>query len=316
MLTFSPHLLGGVYLGWSLGANDAANVFGTAVSSRMVRYPIAVALCALFIIAGAALEGRAGMATIAGLSAASISSATFAAVGAALSITLMTIMRIPSSTSQAVVGAIIGVGLVDGTAKFSGLGKVVICWIGTPIGALLLAALGYRAGAWLFNRLRLSMLVTDAVLRAALVVSGCYGAYALGANNVANVTGVYYASGLLTLDWSVWLGGLSIALGVLTYSKEVMLAVGRSIVKLDAYSALVVVLAEAATVHVYAMIGVPVSTSQAVIGAVLGVGLVKQATAVKFGAAGRMTLGWIATPLIAGLVAAAIHLFAHLRYVP
>ena len=89
MLTFSPHLLGGVYLGWSLGANDAANVFGTAVSSRMVRYPIAVALCALFIIAGAALEGRAGMATIAGLSAASISSATFAAVGAALSITPM-----------------------------------------------------------------------------------------------------------------------------------------------------------------------------------------------------------------------------------
>lgn len=68
---------------------------------------------------------------------------------------------------------------------------------------------------------------------------------------------------------------MSIALGILTFSRGVMETAGRKLVRLDPFSALVVVLAEAVTVHFYTFIGVPVSTSQAVIGAVLGVGIVK-----------------------------------------
>ena len=64
-------------------------------------------------------------------------------------------------------------------------------------------------------------------------------------------------------------------------SKGVMKTVGRGIVKLDACSALIVVLSNAITVHIYAIIGVPVSTSQAVVGAVLGIGLLMRAEALK-----------------------------------
>ena len=121
-----------VYLGWSLGANDASNVFGAAVAARMVRFATAGLLAAAFVLLGAVLEGEGGMETLGGLSAFDTSSAVIASLGAAAAVTLLTVLRLPVSTSQAVVGAIIGVGVFRGGVNLSGLGKVVACWIGTP----------------------------------------------------------------------------------------------------------------------------------------------------------------------------------------
>jgi PiT family inorganic phosphate transporter len=312
----SPHLLGGLYMGWALGANDAANVFGTAVASRMLRFRTAALLCSVFVLAGAWFEGQEGLHTIGKLAGLGVSGATFTTVGAAVAMTLMTWLAIPSSTSQALVGSLIAVGLMTGhPVALGALSKVIACWVTTPIGGLLFAMLFYRLLGAGLNRLKLDLFTQDMFLRTALVFAGCYGAYALGANNVANVTGVYFGAGMLSGDAAVLIGAGAIALGVISYSHKVMLAVGRSIVSLDAFSALVVVLAEALTVHIYAWIGVPVSTSQAVVGAVLGVGLVKQASAVRFAVIGRIALGWLATPLVAAAVSAAIFFCAHLRYV-
>jgi len=311
------YLLGGIFLGWSLGANDAANVFGTAVSSRMVSFFTAAVLCSGFLVLGALLEGEAGMQTIGALASQNLRTATVTSVGAAVSITVMTLIRIPSSTSQAVVGSIIGVALINkAPLQLDGLLKVVICWVGTPVGALIVAWVLYRSLGWLLNALSPNVYTHDELMRTGLVLSGAYGAYALGANNVANVTGVYVGAGLLTPRWAVIVGGISIALGVLTYSKPVMTTVGKSIVRLDAFSSLVVVLSEAVVVHVYAVVGVPVSTSQAVVGAVIGVGLIKQASAVKASVIYRIVMGWIVTPVIAALVAAGLYFVLHLRYVP
>jgi len=95
----------------------------------------------------------------------------------------------------------------------------------------------------------------------------------------------------------------------------VLFTVGRGIVKLDGYSALIVLLANAITIHFYAIIGVPVSTSQAVVGAVLGIGLLKRAEALKVGAVLGILFGWIATPLIAALLSILIYFVTHLKYV-
>ena len=57
---FNWQILSGIFLGWSLGSNDSANVFGTAVATKMVRYSTAVVLCAVFIVLGAWMEGEAG----------------------------------------------------------------------------------------------------------------------------------------------------------------------------------------------------------------------------------------------------------------
>jgi len=301
-------LSGGVLLGWALGANDAANVFGTAVASRMVRYRTATILAAAFILLGAVLQGAGGVRTLGNLTAQTARSAMIVSLVAGLTVLAMTALRLPVSASQAVVGAILGMGLRirPQAVQWHGLVKIAICWVGTPIGAAVVALVLYPVLGRLLDRFGLNLIRRSVALKTALLVSGCYGAYALGANNVANVTGVFQGTGVLGGENSelalALIGGASIALGVLTYGRNVMFTVGRRLVQLGAFSAFIAVLAEAITVHVYAMIGVPVSTSQAIVGAVLGIGLAKSARTIDRRVLGRIALGWVATPAVAGAI--------------
>jgi PiT family inorganic phosphate transporter len=309
-------LLGGIFLGWSLGANDAANVFGTAVSSRMVKFWAAAILAATFVIAGALVEGQSGIETLQNLTSFTPHQAIIASVAAAVTVTLMTLLGLPVSTSQAVVGAILGVGLLNRQLNFAGLGKVVVCWLGTPVGGIVLGIIVYKLLAAIANSMNLNIFQSDILLRLCLIFAGSYGAYALGANNVANVTAVFVGAGMLSLSAAVLIGGLSIALGVLTFSRGVMETVGKKLVRLDPFSALVVVLAEAITVHIYASIGVPVSTSQAVIGAVLGVGIIKGAKTIQRRTLMHIFLAWFISPFIACVFALCLDFAIHLRYIP
>ncbi len=309
-------LLGGIFLGWSLGANDASNVFGTAVSSRMLRFRTAAILASIFVVAGAVLSGQAGIETLKSLTTIRLDQAVVSSVAAALTVTLMTLVGLPVSTSQAVVGAILGIGLVNNHVNFSGLGKVVACWIGTPIGGALIAFVLYHLMAFAYNRMNLNLIKSDILLRLLLILSGSYGAYALGANNVANVTAVFVGAGLLTPFAAALIGGLSIAGGILTFSRSVMETVGKKLVRLDPFSALVVVTAMGITVHIYTLIGVPVSTSQAVVGAVLGIGIVKGANTVSRSTLVNIFLAWGLTPVVSIGLTLIIHFVTHLEYVP
>lgn len=292
-------LAGGIFLGWSLGANDASNVIGPAVTSRMLRFTTAASIASLFVLMGALLQGRSGINTLSGLTGMTLHQAVLVSLSAAITVTLMTIGRLPVSTSQAVVGAILGIGFGNRYVDMTGLGKVVICWVGTPVGGAIMAVVVYRTLAAVNNRLRLNLLESDAFIRIGLVAAGSYGAFALGANNVANVTAVYVGAGHLSMTAATLIGGLSIGLGILTFSKRVMTTVGTRLVRLDPFSALVVLLAEAITVHFYTFVGVPVSTSQAVIGAVIGIGLLKGIRTVSTRTLLSILSGWFLTPLIA-----------------
>ena len=309
-------LLGGIFLGWSLGANDASNVFGSAVAARMVKFRTAAVLASVFVLLGALLEGQAGIETLKSLTPLNPEQAVVSSVAAAFTVTIMTILSLPVSTSQAVVGAILGIALLNQNINIPGLGKVVACWIGTPVGGMIISIMIYRVLAFFYNRLNINLFQADNLLRLSLIGAGSYSAYALGANNVANVTAVFVGAGELTLFSAVLLGGLSIDLGILTFSRRVMETVGRRLVRLDPFSALVVLLAEAITVHIYTIIGVPVSTSQAVIGAVLGIGIVKGIRTVETRTLINILVGWFLTPAIAAVIALSIYFAIHLRYVP
>ena len=309
--------LGGLFLGWGLGANDTANVFGTAVGSRMLSFRTATVLTAVCVTAGAVLQGTAGIETLQGLSEQTARSATFGVLAAAVTVALFTRLRIPTSTSQAVVGAMMGIAVVEGQAVDTGrLIKIVACWLGTPVGAMGC----YIALYWVFRPIvrwvRPSVFALDPLLRAGLVLCGCYGAYALGANNVANVASVLVVSTSLSPPAAALVGGASIAIGALTYSRPVMETVGRGLVQLDAFSATIAILSQAVTVHVFAVIGVPVSTSQAVVGAVMGIGVVKGLQVVRWPMLSQVLAGWLMTPAAAGLLASLAVFAARFRYVP
>jgi PiT family inorganic phosphate transporter len=308
-------LLSGIFLGWSLGYHDAANVFGSAVSSRMLKFSTAAFLASAFVLIGAVVEGKAGIETLAGLTHLDLRLAVVCSLGAAITVTIMTTIGLPVSTSQAAVGAIVGIGFFNRELNVAGMGKVVACWFGTPIGAAFIAVLVYRGFGALYNKLGVNLFQSDVLVRLCLIAAGSYGAYALGANNVANVTAVFVGAGFLSSLSAVLIGGLSIGVGCLTFSRRVAATVARKLVRLDAFSALVVVLAEAITMHAYTFVGVPVSASQAVVGAVLGVGIIKGINTVRRRTLVNILLGWCLTPAVACFVALLINFVAHLQYV-
>ena len=122
----------------------------------------------------------------------------------------------------------------------NGLGKVVACWIGTPVGGFIFSVLLYKLVGHFYNKCHWSIFRADRWLRLGLVAAGSYGAYTLGANNVANVSAVFVGSGQLSVLSASLFGGICIALGIITYSRPVMETVGKKLVKLDPFSALIV----------------------------------------------------------------------------
>lgn len=299
-------VISGVFLGWGLGSNDSANIFGTGVAANILKYRTAIILISGFVILGALLEGHKGMDTVGKMVNLSDTGAFIAALGAGLTVAVFSYLALPISTSQAIMGAILGIGLISGIPDFSSLYKVMICWVLTPIGAMVLSMILYPVIGKIFNSLQMDLRMRNIFVQWALIVAGCYGAYSLGCNNVANVTGVYVGSGMLTPFNAALIGSLSITGGVLTYSKKVMETVGKKIIEMDGFSAFISEFSAALTVHFFTQVGVPVSTSQAIVGAVVGVGIIKGTRAVKKRTLMEIGIGWVTTPLASGLVAYAI----------
>ncbi|MDD3726699.1 MAG: inorganic phosphate transporter [Candidatus Ratteibacteria bacterium] len=291
-------LLGPLYMGWSLGSNDIANIFGTAVSCYMVRYRTAVVLGAVFVLLGAIYGGSKGMATLSQLTPQTYNTAFIISVAAAITVTLMIFLQLPVSTSQAVVGAIIGIGILNKYIATDLLIKIFICWITTPLGAAAISIILYIILSPIIRKRNIHFITYDRVMRNILILSGIYGAYSLGANNVANVTGVFYKSGIIDIQQSLLIGGIGIAMGALTASRGVMFTVGRKIIPVDAFSAFIVVLAHSIILHIYAFIGVPVSSSQAIVGAVFGIGVVKGMRTVNKKTILKVLSGWFFTPIM------------------
>ncbi|MCD6219059.1 inorganic phosphate transporter, partial [Candidatus Calescamantes bacterium] len=109
---------------------------------------------------------------------------------------------------------------------------------------------------------------------------------------------VFFQAKTITAFQALFIGGLSIGLGAITYSRKVMITVGRRIIPLDAFSAFVAVLAEAITVHIYSVVGVPVSTSQAIVGAVVGIGIFKGIRVISKNTVIKIIIGWFLTPAL------------------
>jgi PiT family inorganic phosphate transporter len=293
----------GIFMGWSLGSNDSANIFGTGVGAKIIHYRTAILLISFFVTLGALLEGEKCFAVLGELSSLGHQTAFFTTLSAAIVVSFFTISGIPVSTSQAVIGAILGASIHSGDmVNFSKLYKIAICWLLTPAGGALIGIILYHLVGRITDRFLKHPVLRDSFIRWGLIFSGCFGAYALGSNNVANVTGVYVGSGILTPLQGTLIGGLSIALGVLTYSRKVMETVGKKIVALDGYSAFIATLSAAIVVQTFTQVGVPVSTSQAIVGAVAGVGMLKGTMAVSARSLFEIIVGWISTPLLGGVI--------------
>ncbi|HHE64420.1 MAG TPA: inorganic phosphate transporter, partial [Bacteroidetes bacterium] len=188
-------LSSGLFLGWSMGANDAANIFGTAVGSRMLRFATAAAISAIFIILGSTVGGGAAD-TLNKLGEVNVLAGAFGVtLASALTVAIMTRFGLPVSSSQAIVGGIIGWNIYVGLPTHMGLvSKIASTWVLNPLLAMLFAFILFFIVKKSLNKLNPHLLRRDSVTRIGLVLIGAFGAYNLGANGIASVMGVFVSS--------------------------------------------------------------------------------------------------------------------------
>jgi PiT family inorganic phosphate transporter len=303
MIGLIPLFLAGAYVGWNIGANDAGNCVGTTVGSGLLGYRRAVLLVAGFALLGALLQGGEVMSTVGrGIATSELPSlAVFTAMlSAGIFVTVATLLRIPVSTSQAIVGGVVGVGLAVGAdLDASALVRIAEVWVVCPILVGIMAVVIYLVSRSLLRRVGRRS-VWQRLPSALLILSACYISFSLGANHVGTAMGPITN---LEIDpkWLSLLGGAALAVGVLTFGRRVTQTVGSGITPLDTVSAFSAQTAAALAVHFFSILGIPVSTSQAIVGAVIGVGILHGVRTVRARRIGGIAVGWVATPTAAGL---------------
>jgi inorganic phosphate transporter, PiT family len=321
----------GLFLGWSLGANHAVNVFGTAVVSKMVKFRTAAVVAGIFVILGSVFSGSGTTKTLTELGSVNALAGSFAvALAVGLSVTFMTKIKLPVSTSQAVIGGIVGWNIFTGSpTDFNSLSKILFSWVASPVLAGFFGFVIFKLVKKTILKKKIHLLELDNYTRIGLIVVGALASYSLGANNIANVMGMFISAplfndvnlfGVLQLSGVqllFLLGGLSIAVGIFTYGDNVMKTVGKDLYKISPITGLIVVLAEFLVLFIFTSEGlesfllknnlpsiplVPLSTTQAFIGAVIGVGLAKDPLSINFKVFGKIGFGWIVAPLSAGII--------------
>jgi PiT family inorganic phosphate transporter len=261
----------GVYVGWNIGANDTANCMGTSVGCGLISFRNAVILVAIFSIFGALLQGQYVMNTIG---------------------------RGIVKTDLSYLAVIIAL-LCSGFFVFSKIIVIAESWVICP-----LMVMGLSFGLMHLLKLILRRFETGSfrfqnALGWLAIGSACYVAFSMGANNAGNAVGPITNLGILHPKLLLLMGGLSIAVGAATYGRKVADTIGKGITPLDIPGAFVAQVSSAFGMHLFSLLGIPVSTSSAIVGAVVGVGLVKGMKAISKKTIVTILLGWLLTPTFA-----------------
>lgn len=327
----------GFFVGWNIGANDAANCIGTTVGARIVSFRKAVAIMAVFVILGGVLQGHNVMKTVGkGIVISEVQAfedynqapappefTTYfpddrlpdgailvALLCAGLFVSLATFSRVPVSTSQAIVGGVagVGIGMVGLQADYFRIEvmlRIVGAWVISPILTLVLAFSFYWLLGWLLRRM--TSVLWNHVMGWSVLASAAYVSFSLGANDVGNAIGPLLSKYPDRGMELALLGGVAMAVGAIMAGSRVTDTVGKSITALDYGGALAAQLAAGLGVHLFSILGIPVSTSQAIVGGVIGVGLTKGARAVSTRKIGIILAGWVVTPVCAATLAAVLY---------
>jgi len=290
------------YIAWNIGSNDSANAMGTAVGSGILSFRQATLTIAIFVILGAYLKGYKVMKTVGeGIvpqGFLSMDMALIALLAAGIWVTIATVRGLPVSTTQAIVGGVIGVGLaMKAPVNWFTLGKIAAAWVISPVLSGLLAMALYKFYSKIVSGIK-SLSTIEALYKALAILGGSYMAFNFGTNEVANASGPIVGAGFMEPKTAGVLVALSLAVGSLTFSYAVMHTVGKKITALGPVSAFSAQFGSAIAVSLANLLGLPVSSSQSIVGGVVGVGVIA-GEGVDRGVIKDILFGWVATPLTA-----------------
>jgi len=302
--------LASLYMGWSMGANDAANCVGADIGSGVIKLKHGIFITCFFSFLGAIILGSHVIKTI-GKGVVPLNLlppektnliALMSLLGASIWVTIASYKKFPVSTSHSIVGAVAGGGLAFHTiVKWEKIGQIVICWILTPLGSAIMTMLIYPLIRSIFAT-RIVKKYEKPLIIFLIHITSAYLAFSWGANDVANATGILIGTGRVSSEWAAFIGGIAITIGVITWGYKVIETVGFKIVHLTPLMTIAIEIASSLNIHLYTLLGIPVSTSHSIVGAIWGVGILHGIKAVNFKLAKDITIAWAITPLISGII--------------
>lgn len=299
------------------GFHDAANSIATVVSTRVLTPGKAVVWAAFFNFIAAFTFGTAVARTV-GSGLVDLNVITFAVIFAGLMGAIVWDLitwyyGLPTSSSHALIGGYAGAAIAK-----AGFGAIIPAgWTKTLIFIVLAPLIGLALGfalmvaiLWAFQHT--SPARVDGWFRRLQLVSAAAYSLGHGGNDAQKtmgiIAGVLFAGGYLTefrIDtWVVLAAHAAIALGTLSGGWRIIHTMGSKITKLQPVGGFAAETAGAISLFTATNLGVPVSTTHTITGAIIGVGSIKRLSAVRWGVAGRIVWAWVLTIPASGLIAA------------
>jgi len=301
------------------GFHDTANAVATSVSTRAMSPRVAVAVAAAANLAGAFATTAVAKTVGKGIIDTGLANekTILAALLGAIAWNLFTWwLGLPSSSSHALIGGLVGAALVQSGSRgvqWHGLGhKVAIPSLVSPVigfvGAFLLLLVAY----WVFVKLTPGF--ANRMFRIGQLGSGAWFAFTHGANDAQKTMGVIalalYESGHLSHfyipTWVIVAAGAAIAAGTYVGGWRIMRTVGQRMYSMQPENGFAAQVSGGATLYIASRLGYPISTTHVAAGSIMGAGATRRFSAVRWGVAGNIVFAWLLTIPAAGLVAAGL----------
>ncbi|MGB2953078.1 MAG: inorganic phosphate transporter [Gaiellaceae bacterium] len=309
-----------LFFDFTNGFHDTANAVATSVSTRAVSPRLAVLVAAVANLGGAFVTTAVAKTVGKGIidtGLANEKTVLAALIGAIVWNLLTWWLGLPSSSSHALIGGLIGAALVQSGSKgvkWHGVTHNVLIPAGiAPVAAFLVAFTLLLVIYWLFQWMTPG--VGNRTFRLGQLLSGTWVAFTHGANDAQKTMGVIalalFESGHIhTFYIPTWVkvaAGISIGAGTYVGGWRIMRTVGQRVFSIEPASGFAAQAAGGATIYVATHFGYPLSTTHVVSGAVIGAGATKRLSAVRWGVAGNIVVAWLLTLPAAALVAAAFY---------
>jgi PiT family inorganic phosphate transporter len=308
------------------GLHDAANSIATVVSTRVLSPQLAVVWAAFFNFIAFLFFGLHVAETVGKgiIDPGVIDPAVIfgALMGAIVWNVITWALGIPSSSSHALIGGLLGAGITKaglGAVVSSGVIKTAVAIFLSPMLGMVVALLMMLITSWLFKPV--SARTSDTVFRRLQLVSAAAYSLGHGANDAQKTMGIIavllFSTGYLTGDfyvpfWVVISAQAAMGLGTLMGGWRIVHTMGSKITRLTPHQGFAAETGGAIMLFSATSLGVPVSTTHTITGCIMGVGAARRATAVRWGVAGNIVVAWIVTMPAAAIIGAIFYLLASL----
>lgn len=307
------------------GFHDTANAIATSVSTRVLTPRVAIVMAAILNFLGAFISTQVAktigtdVAQPAALTPVAVMAALLAAIGWNL---LTWYFGLPSSSSHALIGGLVGAAIIAsplhfGALKGDGILKIVLSLILSPAVGLVIAYIIGIVVLWIFHRT--SPHQVTSISRWLQRLSAAFVAFSHGSNDAQKTMGVitaaiisYEATTTATAHsfavpmWVIALSATAMGLGTSFGGWRIIRTMGMRMVKLRPVDGFSAETAAATVIVVASHLGLPVSTTHVIAGSVMGVGARQRISAVRWGVAGNMVVAWILTGPITAIIAAVL----------